>query len=275
MYKTASGVGERRPAVAGRFYPADPRQLRDAVHAYLGQPGSDPEEGDALVPKAIIVPHAGYIYSGPIAASGYHRVRAGRGMIKRVVLIGPAHYVPFIGVATSSYASFLSPLGPVLLDLEAIRSVLAKTSAWVYNEAHQPEHSLEVQLPFLQEVLGDFTLVPLLMGKTTPQEVAKVLEALWGGPETLLVISSDLSHYQNYEEASLLDRATSQAIERLAPQDIYEQQACGRLAIQALLDRAVAHHLRADTVDLRNSADTAGGAASRNRVVGYGAYVFV
>ena len=281
MFKTASGVGVRQPALAGKFYPANLEELRTNVRDYLDYPGSlqgaesNSESDETGVLKAIIVPHAGYRYSGPIAASAYRRVHEYRDTIKRVVLIGPAHYVSFQGVVTCSYGSFDTPLGQVPLDLDGIRLALEKTSVWVYNEPHAPEHCLEVQLPFLQEILDGFSLVPLLVGQTSAGEVATVLETLWDGPETLIVISSDLSHYLNYDEASQLDRATSGAIERLAPGDIGENQACGRLAIQGLLDRAVAHNLKAHTVDLRNSADTGGGPAMRDRVVGYGAYIFI
>jgi hypothetical protein len=223
------------------------------------------------VPKAIIAPHAGYIYSGPVAASAYAHLTAAQGTIQRVALLGPAHYVAMRGVAASSAEAFATPLGIVPVDQHALAQVLALPHVKIADEAHRREHSLEVQLPFLREMLGDFVLVPLVVGASTPEEVGEVLEALWDGPETLLVISSDLSHYYDYDTARRLDQATSQAIEQLRPDEIDAEQACGRLPITGLLWVARRHGLRARTVDLRNSGDTAG---PRDQVVGYGAYVF-
>lgn len=256
----------RHPAVAGLFYPDDPRELRWQVADFLA---AVPAGG--VVPKAIIAPHAGYVYSGPIAASAYARLQPARGRVTRVVLLGPAHRVGFRGLALSGADYFQTPLGRVMVDKEAIEKISRLPQVHVMDLAHAQEHSLEVHLPFLQEVLGEFSLVPLVVGDAEAGEVAEVIEALWGGPETLIVVSSDLSHYHDYKTAQRLDRATSQAIEQLRPEDIQYDSACGRNPVNGLLRAARQHGLKASTIDLRNSGDTAG---SHDRVVGYGAYVF-
>jgi len=256
----------RNPAVAGLFYPRDRRELHTMIGEYLSS-----AQAEGTVPKAIIAPHAGYIYSGPIAASAYARIKPARERITRVVLLGPAHHVGFDGLALSSAEYFLTPLGRILVDQEAIKKISRLPQVRVMDAAHAQEHSLEVHLPFLQEVLGEFSLVPLVVGDAEPGEVAEVLDLLWGGPETLIVISSDLSHYHDYQTAQKLDRATSQAIEQLRPEDIQYDHACGRNPVNGLLNVARKRGLKAKTVDLRNSGDTAG---SQDRVVGYGAYIF-
>lgn len=256
----------RAPAVAGTFYPANAMQLRIMIAQYLKV-----AKVSGPAPKAIIAPHAGYIYSGPVAASAYAHLRAARDVVKCVVLLGPAHRVALRGLAASSADAFLTPLGTVPVDREALTQVLALPQVQTLDEAHTQEHSLEVQLPFLQEVLGDFTLVPLVVGEATAEEIGEGLDLLWDGPETEIVISSDLSHYYDYATARKLDQATSHAIEALEPEDIHTEQACGRYAINGLLFAARRHGLRARTVDLRNSGDTAGPC---DEVVGYGAYVF-
>jgi AmmeMemoRadiSam system protein B len=258
----------RSPAAAGRFYPAQVSELQRMIADYL-----DSAEGDGIIPKAIIAPHAGYIYSGPIAASAYKwliTAKAGD-TIKRVVLLGPSHYVPCPGLALSSATAFATPLGQTPIDKKATEKISALSQVLILDSAHAQEHSLEVHLPFLQTVLSDFTLIPLSVGSTTPDKVTEVLETLWDGSETLIVISSDLSHYHNYQSAKRLDQATAQAIENLKPEDIDYDQACGRVPIQGLLYLARNHSLSVQTVDLRNSGDTAG---PRDQVVGYGAWVF-
>lgn len=256
----------RPAAVAGMFYPAEPDRLLRMVRAMLA-------EATVLgaVPKAIIAPHAGYIYSGPIAAAAYKQVEAARGRIERVVLLGPAHRVGFTGLAVSTAAAFATPLGDVPLDRESIADILQLPYVLAIDQAHAEEHSLEVQLPFLLDVLGQFSLVPLVVGNASPEQVKAVLERLWGGEETLVVISSDLSHYHDYATARSLDAATSHAIIGLAPERIGYEDACGRLPIAGLLLEAAQRGLSAELLDLRNSGDTAG---SKDRVVGYGAYAF-
>ena len=256
----------RPPAVAGMFYPGDAATLHHDVLHYL-EAVSD--QGPA--PKALVAPHAGYVYSGPIAASGYARLREARGRITRVVLLGPSHRVGFPGLATSGATRFATPLGEIPLDREGLAAIEALPQVHRLEQAHAQEHSLEVHLPFLQEVLGPFTLLPLVVGDATPGEVAQVLEQLWGGPETLIVVSSDLSHYENYATAQRMDRATSEAIEALDPAGIASDGACGRHPVKGLLVVAKRKGMRCQTIDLRNSGDTAG---PKDRVVGYGTYVF-
>lgn len=257
----------RTPAVAGLFYPASAAELHSQIKTFLNQ--VEPAVGP--LPKAIIAPHAGYIYSGPIAASAYAQLKAARDLITRVVLLGPSHRVGFRGIAVSSMQAFATPLGAVAVDQEAVEQVRELPDITFLEQAHVQEHSLEVHLPFLQEVLGDFKLVPLVVGDARPQQVGAVLEALWGGPETLIVISSDLSHYHDYQTARYLDGETSKAIETLHFEDIGYEQACGRNPVNGLLWVARRKGLHGETLDLRNSGDTAG---SRDQVVGYGAYVF-
>ena len=256
----------RRPAVSDLFYPADPQKLRETIKVYLNS-----AKAVCPVPKAIIVPHAGYIYSGPIAASVYVCVSQGRHQIKRVILLGPSHRLSFEGLAVHHADAFETPLGTVRVDRESIQKISELPQVRVIDAAHDQEHSLEVQLPFLQEVLEDFILVPLVVGDVSPEDVADVIDRLWGGPETLVVVSSDLSHYHRYETAQELDAATSQAIEALGPERIQPDRACGCYPINGLLTVARHRHMTAKTIDLRNSGDTAG---PRDYVVGYGAYVF-
>jgi AmmeMemoRadiSam system protein B len=256
----------RQPAVAGMFYPANPVELHKIVTDCLASAVSEGES-----PKAIIAPHAGYIYSGAVAASAYHLLGQARDKINRVVLLGPSHRVPLQGLAASRADFFATPLGKVPIDKDAINTVLSFSQVQLSDQAHAYEHSLEVQVPFLQEVLGDFSLVPLVVGDATPEEVGEVLDALWGGDETLIVVSSDLSHYHDYATAQHMDTATSKAIESLHPEHIHFEDACGRVPVSGLLQVARQRGMHARTVDLRNSGDTAG---PRDQVVGYGAYAF-
>ena len=258
-------VAVRRPAVAGTFYPAERDRLREMVESFLG------ESGEAEAPKALIAPHAGYVYSGPIAGSAYARIRAHAVEIRRVVLIGPAHRAPIRGLAAPRCECFATPLGEVRVDVETVRDLARRGLVKMDDGAHRHEHGLEVHLPFLQCMLTDYAIVPLVVGEAEPEAVAEVLEAVWGGRETLLVISSDLSHYYAYDTARDLDACTARAIEEFAPDKIGIEQACGRTAIQGLLRVARRRELTPRTVDLRNSGDTAG---PRDEVVGYGAFVF-
>lgn len=256
----------RPAAVAGSFYPAQPQPLRQMIEEFLADAG-----GNGPAPKALIVPHAGYIYSGPIAAAAYRLLQAAGTAVNRVILLGPAHTMPVQGLVGSNADAFATPLGSVPLDQEALEEVLALPQVTVLDEGHRREHGLEVQLPFLQTVCGEFRLVPLVVGEATMAEVTAVLEKLWGGPETLIIISSDLSHYHDYETAQRRDAATAAAIEALRPEAIEPDQACGYLPIQGLLRAARRRQLQVRRLDLRNSGDTAG---PRHRVVGYGAFAF-
>jgi MEMO1 family protein len=256
----------RQPAVAGLFYPADPLELRTQVQEYL----ANAEHRD-LRPKAIVAPHAGYIYSGPIAGSAYAQIAPIADLVRRVVLLGPAHRMAFRGLAYSSAGRFRTPLGEVRVDQAALEAIADLPQVHELEGPFDGEHCLEVQLPFLQTVLRDFKVVPLLVSEATPGQVAEVLERLWGGDETLVVISSDLSHYLDYATARTIDVETSAAIEGLRPEAIGHHQACGRTPLGGLLLEAQRHGLHAVTLDLRSSGDTAG---PRTQVVGYGAYCF-
>ena len=257
----------RPAAVAGLFYPGEQEALSAAVRRLVTDAG-----GDGPVPKAIIAPHAGYIYSGAVAATAYARLRPAHGRIRRVVLMGPCHHVAVRGLALSTADAFETPLGRVAVDKEAAAEALSLPQVTEMDATHGREHSLEVHLPFLQEVLDGFSVVPFVVGDATDDEVAQVLDLLWGGPETLIVVSSDLSHYLDYEAARSLDGATCRAIETLNPRDIGRDQACGRVPVRGLLTIAKGRGLAVSTVDMRNSGDTAG---EKDRVVGYGSWVFV
>jgi AmmeMemoRadiSam system protein B len=251
----------RSPAVAGFFYPGDARELEAQVRGFL----ADAAPG-GRVPKALVAPHAGYVYSGPVAATGYRRLEAARERIERVVLLGPAHRYPLRGLAAHGADFFETPLGRIRVDPE-VRSL---PHVEVLDAAHRGEHSLEVHLPFLQIVLGDFTVAPLVVGDAPPDDVAEVLDALWGGPETVIVVSSDLSHFHDYATAQRLDRETADAIVGLRYEDVGPYDACGCRGVSGLLAVARRRGLRIEEVDLRNSGDTAG---SHDRVVGYGTFL--
>lgn len=256
----------RAAAVAGMFYPANEASLKEMVNQFLSQAKST-----GSPPRAIIAPHAGYIYSGPVAASAYHLLEPCRDKISRVILLGPSHRVPLLGLAASSAENFATPLGSVALDQAMINELTQLPQVTYLDEAHLLEHSLEVHLPFLQTVLGHFKLVPLVVGDATPDQICEVLEKACIDDQTLIIISSDLSHYHTYDKARQMDAATSAAIEDLTPEKIGYDDACGRIPVNGLLLYARKHGLHAETLDLRNSGDTAG---PRDEVVGYGAYVF-
>ena len=258
----------RQPAVAGTFYPGDPAALRTEVRALLAE-AAPPLADSGAAPKALIAPHAGYVYSGPVAASAYRYLAPDRDAIRRIVLLGPAHTRAISGLAIPRDDAFETPLGRVPVDRDAGRAVASLPQVKVDGRAHAREHCLEVHLPFLQEVLRDFAIVPLVIGAARTSEVAEVIELLWGGTETRIVVSSDLSHYHDYETARRLDGETCAAIEGLRPDDVHSGGACGAEGIRGLLSVARRRGLRVRTVDLRNSGDTAG---SRSSVVGYGAW---
>lgn len=228
-------------------------------------------EFSETAPKVIIVPHAGYVYSGPVAASAYARLRQAAHRIRRVVLLGPVHRVPIRGLALPEAQALATPLGVIPVDADAMHAIAHLPQVGVSAAAHALEHSLEVQLPFLQRLLGDFSIVPLAVGDATPDEVAEVIDALWGGAETLIVISSDLSHYLSYATACDVDGATAQQILALGPGTLTHEQACGATPVNGLLAVARRRRLRSTLLDLRNSGDTAG---PRDQVVGYSAFAF-
>ncbi len=257
----------RAPAVAGTFYPADPGRLRAMIEGFLAAAGTAARPR----PKAIIAPHAGYVDSGAVAGAAFATLGAEVTQICRAVVIGPAHFVPIRGIALATVDAFRTPLGDVPLDRTALAAIQDLPEVQLTDAPHAPDHALEVELPFLQIALHDFALVPLLVGDARPDEVAQVLARLWGGPETLIVVSSDLSHFHPYAAALRLDAATARAIEAMDETGLGPEAACGHLPIAGLLIQARRQGLRAERVDLRNSGDTAG---SRESVVGYGAWTF-
>lgn len=262
----------RPAAVAGTFYPADPQTLRDALAGHLASTGAfDTASGAGRPPKMLVLPHAGHVYSGDVAALGYAPLARWRDRITRVVLLGPVHRVAVRGLAAPTVSAFDTPLGRVSLDTGALDSLSDLRQVVQSDLPHAQEHSLEVHLPFLQTVLGrDFTLVPLAVGNASPDEVAEVLERLWGGDETLIVISSDLSHFLPYAQAQKRDRATVQRILHFAS-DLQGEEACGAAPLNGALQAAKRHGLVPRLLGLSNSGDSAG---DRDRVVGYGAIAF-
>src|SRR5262245_32773046 len=257
----------RPPAVAGSFYPGTREALSRNVAALLEAAAAPP---DSTVPKAFIAPHAGYVYSGPVAASAYSKLGSARGRIKRVVLLGPAHRVALRGLALPGALGLQTPLGVVPVDRDAVRALSSLPQVSESRDAHAQEHSLEVHLPFLQSVLGTFALVPLVVGDASADEVAEVLDRLWGADETLIVVSSDLSHYLPYDRAQAVDREPARAVGFGVPRFI-RFQACGATAVAVVPTTASRRVLRAEMLDLRKSGDTAG---DKNRVVGYCAIGF-
>jgi AmmeMemoRadiSam system protein B/AmmeMemoRadiSam system protein A len=256
----------RPAAVAGAFYPGEARALSGEVEELLG--GIERFEPRFGYPKALVVPHAGYIYSGPVAAAAFDEIAPARGVVRRVVLLGPVHRVPVRGLALPDCDAFETPLGRIPVDVQAVRSLAGLPQVVRSAPAHAQEHSLEVQLPFLQKVLGQFSLVPLAVGTASAEEVAQVIERLWGGPETLVVVSTDLSHYHEYDEAQRIDRATVTRIASFAT-DLDHEEACGATPLNGLLATAHRKGLSIRLLAACNSGDTAGG---KGRVVGYSAF---
>jgi len=257
----------RPPAAAGSFYPAQANRLRETVESLLS-------DADGVAPpqpaKAVIAPHAGYIYSGAIAGKAFATLGAASSFL-RAVVVGPAHFVPHRGLAVPTVDAFRTPLGDVRLDRDAIAAISDLPQVHLADAPHQPEHAIEVELPFLQTLLGDFSLVPLVVGDAPAHEVAQVLDRLWNGPDSMIVISSDLSHYEEYQDATNHDAATAAAIERFDDDALGPRDACGYLPIAGLLIEARRRGLTVQRLDLRNSGDTAG---PKDQVVGYGAWAF-
>ncbi len=256
----------KQPNVAGSFYPAKQLTLQQTITDFLT---AVPTMANAILPKAIIVPHAGYVYSGAVAASAYKPFLTAKHKVNTIILIGPSHFVPFFGIATTYADSFITPLGAVDVDQQIVRTALQLKQVVELDLAFQKEHCLEVQLPFISQVLPHAKIVPFLVGNASYQEVAELLKKIWGGSETLIIVSSDLSHYHDYDTANKLDEETSLAIENLQIEKMTANSACGKLAIQALLQCAIDFGLKVTKLDLKNSGDTAG---DRKRVVGYGTY---
>lgn len=253
----------RAPAVAGTFYPRDGKRLAEAVDGFLAEARGSQEA------KAVIAPHAGYIYSGSVAGSAHHALALRGDRVSRVVVIGPSHRVAFSGVAVSDATAFVTPLGVLNVDEDAVRDLLRDGLAHENEPAHAQEHSLEVHLPFVQRIFPRATVVPLLTGDDDGGRAADVLQRLWGGDETAIVVSSDLSHYLDYPSACRVDRETADAIVARSSDGVDFEQACGATPINGLLQVANARNLTLQLLDLRNSGDTAG---PRDRVVGYGAF---
>jgi len=255
----------RPPVAAGSFYPADPVVLRRVIARFLQEANQT-----GPVPKGLIGPHAGYPYSGAVAASGYALLEPIRHRIKRVVLMGPTHWVPFHGLALSGADAFATPLGTIRIDPAVNESLLSWAQVQVLDAAHRQEHSLEVHLPMLQMSLDDFSLVPIVVGQASAEDVAEVIGPLWDDDQSLLVVSSDLSHYHDWRTARAIDSQTSRFIEHRQWQKLDGERACGFRGIRGLLRFADGRNLQVKTIDLRNSGDTQGG---KDRVVGYGCYV--
>jgi len=255
----------RSPAVAGMFYPGEARALGAEVDELLGGIEPAPRLG---FPKALVVPHAGYIYSGPVAAAAYDQLAPARGIVRRVVLLGPVHRVPVRGLAIPTAEAFSTPLGQVKIDHAALASVRELPQVLASDAAHLQEHALEVQLPFLQRQLGEFALAPFAVGDASVAQVAQVLERLWGGPETLIVISTDLSHYHAYARAREIDGATLERIAQFAT-DLDHEQACGATPLNGFLASARERNLSIRLLAACNSGDTAGG---KGQVVGYSSF---
>ena len=261
----------RPPAVAGSFYPADAETLRATVEELLEEAEhAAPAARPGPPPKAVIAPHAGYVYSGPVAAVAFRALAARRTPPQKIVLIGPSHRVPVRGLALPGSEMLATPLGMIPIDREGAGAALRLPQVLVQPEAHAREHSLEVELPFLQLLFPDAEVLPLVVGGASPEEVAEVLERVWGGEETVVVVSSDLSHYLPYAEAREVDAATARQVVALAG-PLAPDQACGARAINGLLMAARRRRLAAELLDLRSSGDTAG---PRDQVVGYGAFGF-
>jgi hypothetical protein len=264
----------RSPVVAGLFYPGEAAELRRSVHRYLDDAPAWP--GDRRPPKAVIAPHAGYAYSGATAGFAFRALsrdgsrHGDSAAVERVVLLGPSHRIPFRGVATTEASAYATPLGEMPIDRELVSAAERLPVVAPYPAAHAPEHSLEVELPFLQELFAGASLLPLVVGDVEADDLAAVLEAVWGGSETVIVVSSDLSHYLSYEEARRVDRATAERILALDG-PLLPTAACGAFPINGLLAVAAGKGLRAELLDLRSSGDTAG---DKDRVVGYGAFAF-
>lgn len=258
---------QRPPAVAGLFYPDAPDDLSGAVDEYM----SEADTSFDVMPPALIGPHAGYPYSGPVAGSLYGACRSCRDLPHRVVILSPSHRVPFSGCALSGADTFQTPLGDVAVDRSAQESLAGLPDVHILEAAHEQEHGIEVHLPFLQKLLPDFQIIPIVVGDASGKQIEQVLQHIWQDEDMVIVVSSDLSHYLSYDEAQTADESTARAIEELTPDGIGPTCACGYIPVQGLLRFAQSRGWQATRLDLRNSGDTAG---PRDQVVGYGAWAF-
>jgi AmmeMemoRadiSam system protein B len=257
----------RRPAVSGMFYPNSPDELRNLIREFIAGVKIKIDRS----PKALIAPHAGYQYSGPVAASAFASLKAQADSIKNIIIIGPSHRMPFDGIAAPECDGFETPLGVVPVNQSLIQKALRLPCVKASDLAHSDEHCLEVELPFLQEILPQFTIAPFTVGDASDQDVADLLELLWDGDDTRIVVSSDLSHYLNYSSAKQIDEITANSILNLDHESIDYDQACGCIPVRGLIIAAKKHNLKAELIDLRNSGDTSG---NKGKVVGYGAFLF-
>jgi AmmeMemoRadiSam system protein B len=257
-------VNVRTPAVAGTFYPLDAAELTAMVDTLLRTAAATD-----LRPGALVAPHAGYPYSGPVAASAYAALASRADAIERVVLFGPAHRVRVDGLALPSVDAFRTPLGDVPVDTDARARLAALPGVVIDDRPHAEEHSLEVHLPFLQRVLDSFVLVPVVVGRCDADTLQRAIESLPPDESTLVIVSSDLSHYEDYAAAARHDRRTAGAIVQKEATAIGPHDACGAYPLRGLLQYAAAHELTVSCLDLRSSGDTAG---PRDHVVGYGAF---
>lgn len=257
----------RRTVAAGRFYSADPRELAETVDGLLAAASI----GTGPAPVGIVVPHAGYQYSGAVAATAYARLASSL-PVERVLVLGPAHFVPVAGCAVPAAAAFETPLGSVPVDAVCCER-LAQFPGVVRDDApHAPEHSVEVQLPFLQRLLPtDWELVPIVVGRAEAEVVVGVIDSA-AGPDTAVVCSTDLSHYLDQEQAAARDRRTAEAIVGRRADEIGDRDACGAAALRGVLAWARRRDVSVELLDLRTSGDTSG---DRSRVVGYGAFALV
>ena len=263
----------RPPAVASLFYPGEAAELKQNLREMLDE-ASEAEDPNEDLPadqylKALIVPHAGYVYSGTTAARAYHLLRKNRDDFRRVIILGPAHRVWLEGIAFPGTDAFETPLGRIPLAKQQIRELLRFPEVQLRDDAHQDEHCLEVQLPFLQEILNEFELIPAVVGEISPDSLSGLLENLLEDPQNLLLLSTDLSHFHSYSEAQEIDQETAEAIETFEDDKILPEHACGTLPLRGLLRHARTQGWKIQRLGLCNSGDTAG---SKDRVVGYGAW---
>ena len=265
MIANSARPRSRAPTAAGSFYPRSGETLRQTVDNLLSAVAVQQSTQHC----GIIAPHAGYAYSGQVAAAAFGSVRS-CGWVKRAIVIGPAHFVPFPGIAAPSDPVFTTPLGEVPIDVAAVEALSEETLVAINDEPHAPEHAIEVELPFLQSIFGNLPIVPLLFGRTSAAAVAAVIARVWT-EDALLVVSSDLSHFEDYDAASRHDERTAVAIEALDEVAIGPSDACGHLAIRGALREVARRGLKVERLALCNSGDVTG---DRRSVVGYGAWVF-